>query len=192
MIRTTLSLALMVLLAGCGEEATVAPEAPSRVEAVTVRRQDPAERFCDVSAPVGEGRPFALPATEGPALPGAGWRWVNVWATWCAPCVEELPLIARFRERMQTSGAAVTAHFLSVDEAAETVAADRAAHPFVPESARLADPASLSTLMASLGLDTGATIPVHVLVDPTGRIRCARSGAIQESDYDTIRAIVAE
>jgi hypothetical protein len=189
--RTTI-LAPLLLLGGCGEEASITPEAPSRVEAVAVRRQDPAERFCDVSAPVGEGRALALPATEGPALPGEGWRWVNVWATWCAPCIDELPLIASFRDRMQTSGTPVTTYFLSVDEAAETVTTYRAAHPNVPESARLTDPSTLATMMTSLGLDTGATIPIHVLVDPTGHIRCARSGSIGEADYDTIRAIVAD
>ena len=159
--RTTILAPLLLLLAGCGEDTSITPEAPSRVEAVAVRRQDPAERFCDVSAPVGEGRALALPATEGPALPGEGWRWVNVWATWCAPCIDELPLIASFRDRMQTSGAPVTTYFLSVDEAAETVTTYRAAHPNVPESARLTDPSTLATMMTSLGLDTGARVVFH-------------------------------
>lgn len=188
-----LALALaLVGAAGCGEDTTVTPEVPSRVEAVAVRRQDPAERFCDVSAPVGEGRALALPVVEGPALPGQGWRWINVWATWCAPCVEEMPLIASFRDRMQAGGAPVSTYFLSVDQTAEAVTSYRAAHADAPEGARLSDPSTLAALMSSVGLDTGATIPVHVLVDPSGHVRCARSGSIAERDYDTIRAIVSE
>lgn len=190
-MRLQLCALLALAGSGCGEEASITPEPPSRVEAVAVRRRDPAERFCDVSAPEGEGRALALPAIEGPALPGGGWRWVNVWATWCAPCVEEMPRIASFRERMQASGAPVTTYFLSVDQSAESVTSYRAAHPDTPESGRLSDPSSLAALMTTLGLDSGATIPIHVLVDPSDRIRCARSGAIGEADYDAIRAIVA-
>jgi thiol-disulfide isomerase/thioredoxin len=180
-----------ILLAGCGEEATITPEAPRRFEAVAAQRTDPAERFCDVSAPVGEGRALALPQLEGPAAPSEGWRWINVWATWCAPCVEEMPLVASFRERMTAAGAPVTTYFVSVDNGAEAVSLYRQAHPDMPETARLSDPAGLPGLLASLGLDAGATIPIHVLVDPSGHIRCARSGSITERDYDTVRAIVA-
>jgi thiol-disulfide isomerase/thioredoxin len=188
------SLALLVTLAaaGCGEDTTVTQEAPSRVEAVSVRREDPTARFCDVAAPVGEGRALSLPPIEGPAMPGEGWRWINVWATWCAPCIDELPLLGTFRDRMQAEGASVTTYFLSVDQSADTVTHYRESHPGLPESARLADPTTLPTLMSSLGLDAGATIPIHVLVDPSGHIRCARSGSITERDYDTIRAIVSQ
>jgi len=186
------TLGLTLLLVGCGEEAAITPEAPSRVEAVGARREDPAERFCDVSAPVGEGRALALPTVEGAALPAEGWRWINVWATWCAPCIEELPLIASFQSRLNTAGAPVSTYFLSVDQTAEAVTAYRAAHPDTPEGARLADAAGLPALIASFGLDTGATIPIHVLVDPTGHIRCARSGSISDRDEATIRAIVSD
>jgi len=183
---------LALSVAGCGEEATITPEAPSRVEAVGARREDPAERFCDVSAPVGQGRALTLPAVEGAALPTEGWRWINVWATWCAPCVEELPLIASFQTRMSAAGAPVSTYFLSVDQTAEAVTTYRSAHPDTPEGARLADAAGLPALIASFGLDTGATIPIHVLVDPTNHIRCARSGSISDRDEATIRAIVAD
>lgn len=188
----TLPFLLTLVLAGCDEEPEIVPEAPSRVEAVAVQREDPAERFCDVSAPTGEGRALALPAVEGAALPGEGWRWINVWATWCAPCVEEMPLIAGFRDRMQTAGTPVSTYFLSVDQTAEAVTTYRAAHPDAPEGARLTDPAGLPALLTALGLDQGATIPIHALVDPSGHVRCARSGSIAERDYPTISAIVSE
>ena len=193
-MTNTKTLALLVCalsLPACDEEPTITPEAPSRVEAVTVRREDPAVRFCDVAAPVGEGRALALPPLEGAAaLPGEGWRWINVWATWCAPCVEEMPLIATFHARMTAAGQSVETVFISVDQTAEAVTTYAGAHPGTPASARLIDPLGLPALLDALGLDAGATIPIHVLVDPTDHIRCARSGSIAERDYETIASIL--
>jgi thiol-disulfide isomerase/thioredoxin len=34
---------------------------------------------------------------------------VNFWATWCAPCVEEMPALARLRERLASRGFEVIA-----------------------------------------------------------------------------------
>jgi peroxiredoxin len=34
---------------------------------------------------------------------------VNFWATWCAPCVEEMPALARLRDRLATRGLDVLA-----------------------------------------------------------------------------------
>ena len=183
-------------LFGCGgEDAAITPEGAaagprSRVEAVAAEREDPAERFCDVSAPLGLGNALVLPQVEGPAMPSSGWRWVNVWATWCAPCVEEMPRIVAWRERLAADGAAIEPYFVSVDQTPDEVTGFRTAHPDAPASARLVDPAGLPGLITALGLDTGATIPIHALVDPSGRLRCVRTGSVAERDYDTIRAII--
>ena len=180
-----------VLLPGCRDEpATHAPPA-SRVNAVMAAppRHDAVESFCDVRAPTGQGRPFALPAlAEGAPAAARGWRWINVWATWCHPCVDELPLLARWRPLLAADGVAL--EFLSIDAAPEDVATFRDSHPATPPSLRIRDPNLLPAWLASIGLDGGASVPVQVFVDPAGRVRCVRSGSVTEADYATIRQMV--
>ena len=64
------------------------------------------------AAPVGEGWASfwasTLDSPEGKPVPMAGFRGkpllVNFWATWCPPCVEELPLINAFYEAQRSRG----------------------------------------------------------------------------------------
>jgi peroxiredoxin len=41
---------------------------------------------------------------------------LNFWATWCAPCIEEMPSLVRMQERMQSKGVTVLAVSIDVDE----------------------------------------------------------------------------
>src|SRR5690606_1161434 len=119
-----------------------------------------------------------------------GWRWINLWATWCAPCVEELPRIVAWQARLAADGTPIEPFFVSVDENAETVARWRTEHPDAPASALVSDPSALGAFFTSLGLDSATSVPIHALVDRTGHVRCARAGAVLEGDYETVRAIV--
>ena len=41
---------------------------------------------------------------------------LNFWATWCAPCVEELPSLVEMQRRMKAKGVTVLAVSVDVDE----------------------------------------------------------------------------
>src|SRR5687768_14011823 len=80
--------------AGCGDDGASGGEStPSRVVAVQAARgqaRTPAD-FCDVLPDTDAAPTFSMPVlAEGVDAPTDRWRWVNVWATWCAPCVEEI------------------------------------------------------------------------------------------------------
>jgi len=41
---------------------------------------------------------------------------LNFWATWCPPCIEEMPSLVRMQQRMQSKGVTVVAVSVDVDE----------------------------------------------------------------------------
>lgn len=71
---------------------------------------------------------FTLPSLDGRTVQLADLRgkvvFLNVWATWCRPCVEEMPTIQRLYERLHGRGLEVLA--ISLDALGEQVVA-----PFV-------------------------------------------------------------
>jgi thiol-disulfide isomerase/thioredoxin len=186
-------LAALPVLVGCDDGASAGPAPPGRVVAVAARPDDTSEELCDV-APRGPDAPrLELPAlAEGSSETTArGRRWVNVWATWCRPCVEEMPLLAQWKDRLAGDGVDVELVFLSADADAEALATYREAHPSAQRSLQIADPTSLPAWARTVGLDEGATLPIHVLTDADGRVRCARTGALHESDYLAIRRVLS-
>jgi thiol-disulfide isomerase/thioredoxin len=179
--------------AACEERKQGAGGEPlSRVNAAkTSARQGPTvEAFCDAHFPPGKGPALQWPAmAAGSAAPAAGgWRWINVWATWCKPCVEEMPRLRGWRDKLAAAGKPFELAFVSIDETDAEVAEFRKHHPDAPPSMRLADPAKSPAWFRELGLSDGSPIPVHFFVDPANRVRCARAGGVREQDY----AIVAK
>lgn len=190
-----LATAAFIVVAGCDREGgdKQAP-AKGRVDAVQAGegKQVTADEFCDVRA----ASPGAAPALTLPALaggqtaPGKGtWRWLNVWATWCKPCIEEMPHLAQWHKQMAADGVRFDLVFLSVDDSDDLVTRFRERHPGTPESLRLADPEALPRWFGAIGLGEGAPIPVHVFVDPEDRVRCVRAGGVKERDLPAVRSI---
>jgi len=178
------------LAPGCGDDTASSGAPPSRVVAVAPNQSQRTSLadFCDNTA----RNAFRWPELDGPTpAPVRRWRWVNVWATWCRPCVEEMPRLAAFRQELRGDDIDVDLVFLSVDESSEVVARFRSEHATIPESVRIADPSTLAAWVPSLGLDAGATLPIHAFVDGTGSTRCVRTGAVGESDFDTVRSLLS-
>jgi len=101
---------------------------------------------------------------------------VNFWATWCPPCVKELPEINQFYLETKTSGWQVLG--LAVDQA-EPVNAFLKKTPLDFPIA-LAGPRGLS-LVRELGNPAGG-LPFSVVFDETGEIRWRRLGVSRLED----------
>jgi thiol-disulfide isomerase/thioredoxin len=140
--------ALALLLAAACEKSGGDHEAPAeaggRVNAVDTVKKRPVTvaEFCDVHPDAAAAPVMAWPPLAGgQAAPAKGtWRWLNVWATWCHPCIEEMPLLAGWQKSLAAEGVKYDLVFLSVDQTDELVTQFRAAHPQTPASLRMEGP----------------------------------------------------
>lgn len=185
--------ALLGALACSDSAPSQAPAPNGRVVAVVgPKRTANATELCDVVPPADSAPTFTWPPLDAaaPASAAGHYRWINLWATWCPPCIEELPLITRFQRELSAEGLQMDLFLLSVDQEAETVRTFAESHPEARASLRLSDFSALEKWLVSVGLDAGATLPVHLFVDPAGKVRCARTGAVRASDLALIKQLV--
>lgn len=186
-------ISLLLAALACDDGATP-PAAPlSRVDAVAAAPAAPVDldEFCE-ARPSPEAAPaFAWPPVHGEAPPTTGrWTWVNVWATWCAPCLAEMPTIVKWPDKLAGKGAAIDLRLLSVDEDAAVLAAFTKGHAEVAGSLHMVDGAQATAWVQGMGLEVNPVLPLHVLVDPQGRTRCVRSGALDHAHIQAIEAVV--
>lgn len=117
-----------------------------------------------------DGKPLALQRFQGRPL------LINFWATWCPPCVEELPLINQFFLENRANGWQVLA--LAVDKAAPVQAfLQRMPLDFPVAMAGMAG----AELGRSLGNLTGG-LPFTVVLSGDGVVRQRKMGRVLPAD----------
>jgi cytochrome c biogenesis protein CcmG, thiol:disulfide interchange protein DsbE len=109
---------------------------------------------------------------------------LNVWATWCAPCREEIPFLQTLYDRHRGDGfevIGVSTDTRGQDEAIREFAADfRMTYPI------WRDPDErVQTLFFALG------VPASYLIDREGVLRWKRLGIVRATDSTFTRALAA-
>ena len=104
---------------------------------------------------------------------------MNFWATWCAPCREEMPMLNQYADRYGAAPLAVVG--VAIDE---KVAVRNFVQQFnIRYPVLLADSGALN-LMRAAGNQLGG-LPFTLILDKNGNIVARLSGKISEAQLDT-------
>ncbi len=120
-----------------------------------------------------DGKPVSFPGDHAgkPLL-------INVWASWCGPCVEEMPELARYASQQGDSGPQVIGLALDTPEAVrEFLTRVPVDYPIVLDSPGPADAS------VSLG-NTQGLLPYTVLLDTQGRIVKQKLGPFKAGEIE--------
>lgn len=151
-----------------------------------LEEQPPRRESPNLQAYAGDPNPAPLNLTD---LQGKPWDFVevqdqvvlvNFWATWCGPCVEEIPSLSRLVEQMQGRPFKVLA--VNIGEAPETVQEFLAKIPV--NFPVLLDPDSLAVRDWKV-----YAYPSNYLLDSHGKIRYAYRGALQWDAPEVVKVI---
>jgi thiol-disulfide isomerase/thioredoxin len=132
-------------------------------------------RFADL-----DGQPRRLADWKGKALV------CNFWATWCAPCREEIPLLGAAQQHFGSRGLQVVG--IALDNAANVRKFDESVKIGYP--VLLAD-SSVIDMMRSLGNESGG-LPFTVLLDSRGRVAGRRLGPYSEAQLNAAVAALLQ
>jgi peroxiredoxin len=164
-----LILVLAVLAAAIGGYAQHRSRQPAAIPSDTTLIGQPAPA---IVLPDLDGKPHRLADYRGHRV------LLNFWASWCVPCLEEMPALNRAQAKFGEHGGIVVG--IAMDDPAR-VRAFLAAHP-------LSYPIVLGELAApstSLRLgDIGDVLPYSVLIDAHGKILATHAGALPAAQLD--------
>jgi thiol-disulfide isomerase/thioredoxin len=129
--------------------------------------------------------------TQDPAF-GGGFTWVNFWAAWCVPCREEIPRLKSWQKKLTDGGKSFRVHFVSLDDD------ERQLQKFLDEQSTgglratywLEEGKQREDWLGAAGVSTDPELPVHLLVDARGKIRCRVQGAVEDADYPDLVALL--
>jgi thiol-disulfide isomerase/thioredoxin len=104
---------------------------------------------------------------------------LNLWAIWCAPCVREVPALARLSMEMPHDRFYVVAVALPPGNARET-------HDFLVAHEASALPTYFDSQASSFPILRGRGLPLTILVDPRGREIARAWGPVEWNAPETV------
>ena len=123
---------------------------------------------------------FSLPDMNGKTVRLSDYRgkWVvvNLWATWCPPCLDEIPELIEFHEAHQDKDAVVLG--LNYEEVDLAYLKEFAGQSFINYPVLLTEPGKKLPFGGLLGL------PTTILVSPEGVPVVRRTGAVTRQELE--------
>ncbi len=117
---------------------------------------------------------------EGRDQPLAQWRGkhvvLNFWATWCPPCLKEIPAFIELQQSLAARGLTFVGVALDEVEPVRTFVAEHGVNYPV-----LVGDQDVARLMSALGNEIGG-LPYTVVLDPTGQVLLRHQGEWRRED----------
>lgn len=168
-LRAAATAASLCLLAACGPRPEAAPPAAAGPQSAPAAAAQP-ESPVPVAAAPGKAGPVAVPDLKVALLDGTAYdlaarrgRWVvvNFWATWCGPCLKEMPELSALD--------AMREHIEVIGLAYEEIDPD-AMQAFLKEHPVVYPIAIVDTFNPPQDFDTPRGLPMTYLIGPDGRV----------------------
>lgn len=120
------------------------------------------------------------------------WTWINLWAAWCVPCREEMPRLRSWQTKLAGERTPLKVAFVSIDDDSRQLETFLGTQPQTGTRATywLRDGKEREAWLKEAGFDGDPELPAHVLVDPSGKVRCKQQGAIEDADFEEVVKIV--
>lgn len=180
--------ALSVLGLGCGKRespsgdaatTTQAKPAPAAQTTTTVEgRGDVGAMFPAYTAEGLDGSTFDLASRRGKVV------LINVWATWCGPCVFEIPELQKAYEKYASQGFEIIG--VSVDDTGTA-----GVKKFIADQPRMTYPVVIDAKGRVTEILDTTVLPTSVILDRTGRIIWKKYGAFTPNDPELEQQIAA-
>lgn len=127
-----------------------------------------------MTLPDAEGHPHTLAEWQGRPIV------INFWATWCLPCVEELPTLSQFASQPEFADVAVIGIAMDTPQAVQTfLKTHHLSYPVLQESQGIGE-----NLQSRLGNPVGS-LPFSAVINRQGRVVETRLGPWKKGELES-------